>query len=85
MFNKWEREIIEDVLKSMTQDETVQKMKEAKEKAETEAYLQEVDEDAESFALVASKLYEKFLEKGFDKNQAFRLTNTVIAGRSIEE
>ena len=85
MFNRTERDIITEIMNELMKDEVREKMKEINDEKETEAYLKEVDEDAESFALVASKLYEKFLEKGFDKNQAFRLTNTVIAGRSIEE
>lgn len=85
MYSKREMDIITEIMEELMKDEVREKMKEIDEEKETKAYLQEVDEDAESFALVASKLYEKFLEKGFDKNQAFRLTNTVIAGRSIEE
>lgn len=72
MYNKWQRDLIEEFMSEMMKDETKRKTADKSDKKDIEK------ESAEHVATATSKLYQAFIDKGFDKQQAFDLTKAII-------
>ena len=72
MYNKWQRDIIEEFMSQMMKDEIKSKTTNKSEKKDMEK------DGAEQVATATSKLYQAFIDKGFDKQQAFDLTKAII-------
>ena len=68
MYNKWQRDIIEEFMSQMMKDEIKSKITNKSEKKD----------GVEQVATVTSKLYQAFIDEGFDKQQAFDLTKAII-------
>lgn len=72
MYNKWQRDLIEEFMSEMMKDELKRKTTNKSDKKDIEK------ESAEQVATATSRLYQAFIDKGFDKQQAFDLTKAII-------
>lgn len=72
MYNKWQRDLIEEFMSEMMKDELKRKTTNKFDKKDMEK------EGVEQVATATSKLYQAFIDKGFDKQQAFDLTKAII-------
>lgn len=72
MYNKWQRDLIEEFMLEAMKDELKRKTTNKSDKKDMEK------EGVEQVATATSKLYQAFIDKGFDKQQAFDLTKAII-------
>lgn len=72
MYNKWQRDLIEEFMLEAMKDELKHKTTNKSDKKDMEK------EGVEQVATATSKLYQAFIDKGFDKQQAFDLTKAII-------